>query len=118
MPLAAAPAAGGASNGEAAAPSLLMRASAMLRDGRLELNTLEPERARTFSKTEGARLALSQQRGMACLVTRTRRVLLLDLEDDDDDEDDEDDDDDDADADTAAQDSGGDGADVAMDEDD
>ena len=117
VPLAAAPAAGGASNGEAAAPSLLMRASAMLRDGRLELNTLEPERARTFSKTEGARLALSQQRGMACLVTRTRRVLLLDLEDDDDD-DDEDDDDDDADADTAAQDSGGDGADVAMDEDD
>ena len=96
-----------------------MRASAMLRDGRLELNTLEPERARTFSKTEGARLALSQQRGMACLVTRTRRVLLLDLEDDDDDDDDEDDDDDDdADADTAAQDSGGDGADVAMDEDD
>ena len=55
---------------------------------------------------------------MACLVTRTRRVLLLDLEDDDDDEDDEDDDDDAADADTVAQDSGGDGADVAMDEDD
>ena len=39
-------------------------------------------------------------------------------EEEDDEDDDEDDDDDDADADTVAQDSGGDGADVAMDEDD
>ena len=59
-----------------------------------------------------AELALSQQRGMACLVTRTRRVLLLDLEDDDDDDDDESEGDDGGDGDGADS-----GQDVAMDED-
>ena len=44
-------------------------------------------RARTFRRAEPSHLALSHARGMASLVTKGRRVVLLDLEEDADEDD-------------------------------
>ncbi len=47
------------------------------------------ERARTFARIEGAQLALSHARGMASVLAKGRRVVLLDLEEEGDGDDDD-----------------------------
>jgi len=71
-----------------AAPSLLTRLERMLHDGGVYVQPLGVEsgecafRSRTFGRTEAQQIALSHTRGMASIVTKARRVLLLDLEED------------------------------------
>ena len=68
--------------------SLHSRLLAMLEDGELPIVPLGgdtdddgvAERSRTFARTEALSMALSHARGMASIVTRGRRIVLLDLE--------------------------------------
>ena len=70
---------------------LLARVAEMLASGQLAVQpTGEEARHRCFAAMEEAQLALSQQRGMACLVAHMRRVMLLDLEEDEEGDDDDD----------------------------
>jgi len=74
---------------------LLARVAEMLATGLLAAQPMgEEARHRCFAAMEDAQLALSQQRGMACLVAHMRRVLLLDLEEDEEGDDDDDEGDD------------------------
>ena len=72
----------GAGPGGGSTP-LLARVAEMLASGRLAVQPMgEEARHRCLAAMEAAQLALSQQRGMACLVAHMRRVMLLDLEED------------------------------------
>ena len=79
----------GAGPGGGSTP-LLARVAEMLASGRLAVHPMgEEARHRCFAAMEEAQLALSQQRGMACLVAHMRRVMLLDLEEDEEGDDDD-----------------------------
>lgn len=84
---------GGIGNGNGAVASVLARLLRMLQDGGVQLQQLGEgagdcaERSRTFGRVEAQQLALSHARGMASIVTKARRVVLLDLEEEADDED-------------------------------
>ena len=83
----------GAGPGGGSTP-LLARVAEMLASGRLAVQPMgEEARHRCLAAMEAAQLALSQQRGMACLVAHMRRVMLLDLEEDEEGDEDEDGDD-------------------------
>lgn len=79
---------GGSAGGGGAVASLHSRLLAMLEDGELPIVPLGgdtdddgvAERSRTFARTEALSMALSHARGMASIVTRGRRIVLLDLE--------------------------------------
>jgi len=62
--------------------ALLDWTAGLVRSGELSLHPLLAERSRQFAGMDAAMLALSQNRGMASIATRNRRVLLLDLEED------------------------------------
>ena len=117
---------GGAGGGGAAAGSgatLLARVAELVSSGALTVQTLDEGRKRVFGGMSAVQLALSQQRGVACLVGARRRVLLLDVEEDEESDEEGDDDDDDDITEGGPSPAGGGGAtdedeDMAMDDND